>query len=179
MTQQELYDELVKVRNAVKRKCTSGGRTPAVCSDDALKLIAAAAPKRGEDLQCIPGLGRTFVEKYGADFMAPIERYHKENASNAKITDDVRKIPDRMLNMAGSAREAQRFENDIYNFLDVGILISRKERKEPGRIGTVRRFIDQICFFSREGGKNRIDLVANDGVLFEEKLEEMGWKKER
>ena len=28
-------------------------------------------------------------------------------------TDDVRKIPDRMLNMAGSAREAQRFENDI------------------------------------------------------------------
>ena len=91
MTQQELYDELVKVRNAVKRKCTSGGRTPAVCSDDALKLIAAAAPKRGEDLQCIPGLGRTFVEKYGADFMAPIERYHKENASNAKITDDVRK----------------------------------------------------------------------------------------
>ena len=63
MTQQELYDELIKVRNAVKRKFISGGRMPAVCSDDALKLIAAVAPKRGEDLQCISGLGKTFVEK--------------------------------------------------------------------------------------------------------------------
>ncbi|PWM71731.1 MAG: HRDC domain protein [Bacillota bacterium] len=91
MTQQELYDELIKVRNAVKRKFISGGRMPAVCSDDALKLIAAVAPKRGEDLQCISGLGKTFVEKYGAYFMEPLDRFHKENAANAKITDDVRK----------------------------------------------------------------------------------------
>lgn len=37
MTQQELYDELIKVRNHLKKKFASGGRTPAVCSDEAVR----------------------------------------------------------------------------------------------------------------------------------------------
>lgn len=91
MTQQELYDELIKVRNQLKKKFASGGRTPAVCSDEAVRLIAANAPKRQEELQYISGLGKTFQEKYGAAFMQVLDRYHKESASSAKITDDVRK----------------------------------------------------------------------------------------
>lgn len=94
-------------------------------------------------------------------------------------TDDVRKIPDRMLNMAGSRRDAQRFENDIYSFVDVGVLISRKERKDAQASVSVKRFIDQICFFYRENGINQVQLVADDGVLFQEKLEEIGWRKRK
>ncbi len=116
MTQQELYDELVKVRNQMKRKFATGGRSPAVCSDEALKQISVAAPKRGEDLQCIAGLGKTFVEKYGAYFMEPILRYHKENASNAKITDDVRKtlknLESRLVNI--NARNRLLYMGKIY-----------------------------------------------------------------
>lgn len=92
-------------------------------------------------------------------------------------TDDVRKIPDRMLNMAGNSRDARRFENDIYSFVDVGVLISRKSRKDPQKPASVRRFVDQICFFSRENGENHTELVADDGVLFQEKLEGMKWEK--
>ena len=93
-------------------------------------------------------------------------------------TDAVKKIPDRMLNMAGNRREAQRFENDIYSFVDVGVLISCKERKNPDGTVTLRRFIDQICFFAREDGENRMYLVADDGVLFADRLREAGWEEE-
>lgn len=103
MTKQELYEELVKVRNSLKKKFVSAEKAPAICSDDTLKRIAAAAPTRGEDLQCIPGVGKTFVEKYGAYFMEPLEKFHKESAANAKITDDVRKtlknLENRLVNI--------------------------------------------------------------------------------
>lgn len=45
-------------------------------------------------------------------------------------TDDARKIPDRILNMLESRIDADRMENDIYMFIDVGILI-RKKRINP------------------------------------------------
>ena len=61
-------------------------------------------------------------------------------------TDDVRNIPDRILNMLESRVDAERMENDIYQALDVGILI-RKRRNEDG---VVYRYIDQVCFFYRE-----------------------------
>ena len=87
-------------------------------------------------------------------------------------TDDVRKIPDRMLNMAGNRRGAQRFENDIYSFLDVGVLLSCREVRGPDGTVSLRRYIDQICFFSREDGVNHLDLVADEGILSAERLKE-------
>lgn len=78
---------------------------------------------------------------------------------------DVRKIPDRMLNMAGSEREAKRFENDIYSFIDVGVLVRRRQQEDAFGNKQVRRFIDQICFFTRENGENRCQLVVDGGVL--------------
>lgn len=80
-------------------------------------------------------------------------------------TSDVRNIPDRMLNMAGSSRDATRFENDIYSFVDVGILVRRTERRRGKNDGQVRRYVDQVCFFSREEGENRIEMVVEDGRM--------------
>ena len=76
-------------------------------------------------------------------------------------TDDVRKIPDRILNMLESRTDADRMENDIFMFLDVGILI-RKKQMENGKI---RRYIDQVCFFFRAGGKNTTFPVVLNGEL--------------
>ena len=67
-------------------------------------------------------------------------------------TDDVRNIPDRILNMLESRVDAERMENDIYQALDVGILI-RKRRNEDG---VVYRYIDQVCFFYRENYTSQI-----------------------
>lgn len=67
-------------------------------------------------------------------------------------TDNVRKIPDRMLNMAGNLK-GKNMVNDIYSFVDVGVLVKRHDIKENGR-HYAKRHIEQICTFSRENGEN-------------------------
>lgn len=62
-------------------------------------------------------------------------------------TDDVRNIPDRILNMSGQKRDEKRLLNDIYTFIDVGVLLKRKEVRNSSGKTEIRRFIDQICFF--------------------------------
>ncbi|MCI7106963.1 MAG: ATPase, T2SS/T4P/T4SS family [Lachnospiraceae bacterium] len=76
-------------------------------------------------------------------------------------TDDVRNIPDRILNMLESRVDADRLENDIYQATDVGVLI-RKKKDEQNH---VYRYIDQVCFFLRETGKNRIVMAVQEGEL--------------
>ena len=85
-------------------------------------------------------------------------------------TDDVKKIPDRMLNMMGDVGNT-RMENDIYNFIDVGVLIRRKAfRNSLGEV-QVRRYIDQVCVFEREHGDNHIEMIVEDGkFLWEEQI---------
>ena len=52
-------------------------------------------------------------------------------------------------------------ENDIYQALDVGILI-RKRRNEDG---VVYRYIDQVCFFYRENYTNHVFMLVSDGQI--------------
>ena len=74
-------------------------------------------------------------------------------------TDDTRKIPDRIQNMMQDSYAASRLENDIYSFLNVGILLRKKvtENKE------VVRYIDQICLFDRVGEENIAQLIVEGG----------------
>lgn len=81
-------------------------------------------------------------------------------------TDDVRKIPDRILNMMESRMDADRMENDVYSYVDVGILLRRKQRED----GRVYRYIDQACFFLREGQKNQIHMLVQDGCMLMREL---------
>lgn len=74
-------------------------------------------------------------------------------------TDDVRNIPDRILNMIESRVDADRLENDIYQAVDVGVLI----RKRHDENHMTYRYIDQVCFFLREQGENRILMAVKDG----------------
>lgn len=76
-------------------------------------------------------------------------------------TDDVRNIPDRILNMIESRVDADRLENDIYQAVDVGVLI----RKKSDENNVIYRCIDQVCFFLREQGMNRTVMAVQDGSL--------------
>lgn len=80
--------------------------------------------------------------------------------------DDVRKLPDRIQNMMCDSRDAERMENRIYRYVNVGILI-RRIRLRNGRI---RRYIDQLCFYSREGQENRVYMLMEDGEVRSEEL---------
>ncbi len=76
-------------------------------------------------------------------------------------SDDVRKIPDRILNMLQSRVDADRMENNVFMYLDVGVLIHKK----MDDVGKVYRCIEQVCFFLRENGKNSIVPVVMEGNL--------------
>lgn len=83
-------------------------------------------------------------------------------------TDDVRNVPDRILNMLETRVDADRMENDIYQALDVGILIRKKRRED----GSCYRYIDQVCFFTRTKCNNEIVMLVSDGALVTKKLPE-------
>ena len=82
-------------------------------------------------------------------------------------TEDVRKIPDRMLNMMPTRLDAERLRNNIYENLDIGLLIRRK------KVGNeIKRYIDQIAFFSRINEDNLCTIVLENGKLLENKFPE-------
>ncbi len=80
-------------------------------------------------------------------------------------SDDVRNVPDRMLNMAGREKSGKDMENDIYNFIDVGVLINRREYRDENGKSVVRRFIDQVCFYDREDGENMVYMMVENGEI--------------
>ena len=87
--------------------------------------------------------------------------------------DDVRKLPDRILNMMNNVNDAQRMENRIYRYVNAAVLIRKIESSD----GKVRRYIDQLCFFSREEGKNRIYMYRGvaDFLESEKSAEKSGY----
>ena len=68
-------------------------------------------------------------------------------------TDDVRKIPDRILNMMPSRQDAERLENDVYVGMDVGVLL---ETRSSGEEGKQERYISQIGFFLQRRWKKSV-----------------------
>lgn len=92
-------------------------------------------------------------------------------------TDDVRKVPDRMLNMAGNLRSEGRLENDIYSFIDVAVLIRKKlVTRSDGSCGLMR-YVDQVGFFYRRGRDNKCLLILDGGELTDDEFPDEVKKK--
>lgn len=82
-------------------------------------------------------------------------------------TDDVEKIPERILFMMGEYNDSPRLEGEVYQHIDVGILLVNREKE-----GVIIRQIDQVAFFYRKGGCNICYKVWNEGRLLTEELPE-------
>lgn len=80
--------------------------------------------------------------------------------------DDLRKLPDRIQNMMDNVNDVERMENRIYRYVNIGILIRAVE--EPGK--PIRRYIDQLCFYSREKNENKIYMIVEDGQIVSREL---------
>lgn len=80
-------------------------------------------------------------------------------------TDDVRKIPDRILNMIQDSYAANRLENDVHSFVNVGVLIRKIILN-----GEIRRYIDQVCVFDRNNKENICTMVVDAGEMLEYNL---------
>ena len=79
--------------------------------------------------------------------------------------DDLRKLPDRILSMMNE-NDAQRMENRIYADVGVGVLIRMKKDAD----GSIKRFVDQLCFYSREEEQNKVFMLVEDGKQISEEI---------
>lgn len=95
-------------------------------------------------------------------------KYLIENMSNGTHclttlhADDVRKIPDRMMNMLPEYKA--NILNHIYSFLDVGVLVRSKVTGKG-----IEREIAQIGVFSRENETNRIHIIWDGTQMNQDK----------
>lgn len=78
-------------------------------------------------------------------------------------TDDVRNVPDRIVNMTGDEKMAGRIRNDVYSFLDIGVLIRRGVIRDENGLEIRRRYIDQIAVYERIDQENRITILYDEG----------------
>lgn len=83
-------------------------------------------------------------------------------------TDDVRKIPDRVVHMMGDVSDIDATLDSIYSFFDFGIMINKSHTESGG----IRRWIDQICYFDRVDGQNKCTMLVNNGELTGETFSE-------
>lgn len=79
--------------------------------------------------------------------------------------DDLRNLPDRIMNMIGRAKDADRLENNIYEFIHVGVLVRQREGEKG-----IERYIDQVCFYDRNDYGNSIYLVLNEAKMASQEL---------
>lgn len=75
-------------------------------------------------------------------------------------SDDVRKLPDRIVNMMGLAGEEKR--NDVFNFFDIGIKIEVRKTSEG-----IKRRISQICVLDRKDEQNSLTMIYDNGFTGE------------
>ena len=81
----KLHYELAELRAEIKEQGKrTQGRAPIVCSDDALYQMAELFPKKISDFESIAGIGRTFIENYGEQFLAVILK-HTETSTEKKV----------------------------------------------------------------------------------------------
>lgn len=75
---EKMYNELYRCRQDIKQIVKKNtGETPLVCSDNALRAIAELCPKKLSDFESVPGIGQTFIKKYGQFFITRIRKYEE------------------------------------------------------------------------------------------------------
>ena len=79
--------------------------------------------------------------------------------------DDLRNLPDRIMNMIERSKDAERLENNIYEFIHVGVLIRQREGDQG-----LERYMDQVCFYDRNDYGNSIYLVLNEAKMLSQEL---------
>ena len=84
MKNYQMYRELSMLRQSIKEHGRRiQGRAPTVCSDEALFEIAEMCPKKLSDFEGIPGIGKSFIDNYGEQFLKVILRYQETDTEKA------------------------------------------------------------------------------------------------
>lgn len=115
-----LYDELVKLRQRIKESY-GNERTPTVCSDEALKMIATLVPLKVSDFERIPGIGKTFIDNYAEQFVRVINRFERtvqgsgftKVSINKSVLETLKELEKKLVNI--SRRNPLLFLSKLYS----------------------------------------------------------------
>lgn len=85
-------------------------------------------------------------------------------------TNDASMFPDRGINMLRKGRASAEILSSLYTYVNVSVLLKLRLDME----GKIHRYIDQVCFFTRdaERNKNLAVLVVEDGKLYKDRVPE-------
>lgn len=75
-------------------------------------------------------------------------------------TDDMRKVPKRVVNMLGDLDNSALAESMAYTYFDLGILVDKRQDPATGKIS---RFIAQVVMYTEINGKNECVVLYNRG----------------
>lgn len=81
-------------------------------------------------------------------------------------TDDIHKIPARLIAMMNDRNDAERMISDIYDFVNVAILVRRKAMPD----GTSKRYVDQVGFLFRDGDRQDVMQLVRNGEFVSDDL---------
>lgn len=83
-------------------------------------------------------------------------------------TNDARMFPDRGINMLHGGHDFRGILNSLYTYVNVSVLLKLRTEMD----GKLYRYIDQVCFFTRdaEADKNIAVLVVEDGQLYKNRI---------
>ena len=89
---QNLLRELTNLRDRLKNNSgIQTGRVATICSDKALLSLAEKEPRSLNEMLLIDGVGKTFVDNYGDQFLEIIEKYRQNDVHTMGIQMDDRK----------------------------------------------------------------------------------------
>lgn len=81
--------------------------------------------------------------------------------------DDLSKLSSRIINMHGNSKDDRRLENDVYEFVNLGVLIRKKIVNKKAV-----RYIDQLTFYYREDNINKMSYIIKYGSFTGEAIPE-------
>lgn len=82
-------------------------------------------------------------------------------------TDDMRKVPKRVVNMMGDMDNSSLAESMAYTYFDLGILVDKVQDVETGKIS---RFIAQVVMYYEEKGEGKCAVLYNRGEFTDEQI---------
>lgn len=122
----KMYDELDRLRAKLKeRGKRTHGRAPVVCSDEALRQMVELRPKKLSDFEGVAGVGKTFIDNYGDQFLKIILKYdetptEKTVDMNAAAVQTLKELEKKLVNINRRnrllylARTANKYAVDLY-----------------------------------------------------------------
>jgi len=167
-----------KIRDKEKRKT---GRTPIVCTDESIRVIAELRPRKPSDFYCIPGVGPAFVEKYAHQFLKVLEKYDPVTHENRepippKVEQTLRELSKKLINinkrnrMLYLPRLAAKYAVDLYDdtglYNPLDLLFNTRTKTEIASSASRRLAVKErhrhLCTLLREATRDLREKGQND-----------------